>query len=94
MKNLVFLDGAIARLAPELDLIGEVSNISMLFAMKHGERLGRELGVNPATVEFDMDGVKASMGLDSSVNRLTYRELQERRALIQKRMTDHVESLK
>lgn len=94
VKNLVFLDGAIARLAPDLDLIGEVSNISLLFAMKHGERLGRELGVNPADVEFDMDGVKASMGLDPSVNRLTYRELQERRALIQKRMADHVESLK
>jgi len=94
VKNLVFLDGAIARLAPDLDLIGEVSNISVMFAMKHGERLGRELGVNPADVEFDMDGVKASMGLDPSVNRLTYRELQERRALIQKRMADHVESLK
>jgi ubiquinone biosynthesis protein len=92
VKNLVFLDGAIARLAPDLDLIGEVSNISMLFAMKHGERLGRELGVNPDEVEFDMDGVKASMGLDSSVNSLTYRELQERRALIQKRMQDHVEA--
>jgi ubiquinone biosynthesis protein len=91
VKNLVFLDGAIARLAPDLDLIGEVSNISMLFAMKHGERLGRELGVNPNDVEFDMDGVKASMGLDPSVNRLTYRELQERRALIQRRMADHVE---
>jgi len=91
VKNLVFLDGAIARLAPDLDLIGEVSNISMLFAMKHGERLGRELGVNPNEVEFDMDGVKASMGLDPSVNRLTYRELQERRALIQRRMADHVE---
>ena len=94
VKNLVFLDGAIARLAPDLDLIGEVSNISVMFAMKHGERLGRELGVNPADVKFDMDGVKASMGLDPSVNRLTYRELQERRALIQKRMADHVESLK
>ncbi len=91
VKNLVFLDGAIARLAPDLDLIGEVTNISMLFAMKHGERLGRELGLNPSDVEFDMDGVKASMGLDPSVNRLTYRELQERRALIQKRMADHVE---
>jgi ubiquinone biosynthesis protein len=91
VKNLVFLDGAISRLAPELDLIGEVQNISMMFAMKHGERLGRELGVDPSTVEFDMDGVKASMGLDPSVNRLTYRELQERRALIQKRMADHVE---
>ena len=91
VKNLVFLDGAIARLAPELDLIGEVSNISMLFAQKHGERLARELGVNAEEVEFDMDGVKASMGLDASVQGITYRELQERRALIQKRMADHVE---
>ncbi len=92
VKNMVFLDGAIARLAPDLDLLGEVANISMLFAQKHGERLGRELGVDPTAVEFDMDGVRASLGLDSSVNRLTYRELQERRELIQKRMRDHVES--
>ena len=94
VKNLVFLDGAIARLAPELDLIGEVANISMLFASKHGERLGRELGIDPTAVEFDMDGVKKSMGLDSSVNSLTYKELQERRTLIQKRMQDHVESVR
>ena len=92
VKNLVFLDGAIARLAPDLDLIGEVATISMLFAQKHGERLGRELGVDPDAVEFDMDGVKASMGLDPSVNRLTYRELQARRELIQKRMREHVEA--
>jgi len=92
VKNLVFLDGAIARLAPELDLLAEVAHISMLFAQKHGERLGRELGVDPTAVEFDLDGVKASMGLDSSVNSVTYKELQERRALIQKRMQDHVES--
>jgi len=91
VKNLVFLDGAIARLAPDLDLIGEVQNISMLFAMKHGERLGRELGVDPSAVEFDMDGIKASVGLESSASGLTYRELQQRRALIQKRMSDHVE---
>jgi ubiquinone biosynthesis protein len=43
-------------------------------------------------VEFDMDGVRASMGLDASVNRLTYRELQQRRELIQRRMRDHVEA--
>ncbi len=92
VKNMVFLDGAIARLAPELDLLAEVANISMLFAQKHGERLGRELGVDPSAVEFDMDGVKASMGLDSTVNRVTYRELQERRELIQKRMREHVEA--
>jgi ubiquinone biosynthesis protein len=92
VKNLVFLDGAIARLAPDLDLIGEVANISMLFAQKHGERLGRELGLDPRTVEFDMTGVKASLGVEANVNRLTYRELQQRRELIQRRMRDHVES--
>jgi ubiquinone biosynthesis protein len=92
VKNLVFLDGAIARLAPDLDLLSEVANISMLFAQKHGERLGRELGVDPSAVEFDLDGVKASMGLEADVNSITYKELQERRALIQKRMQAHVES--
>ncbi len=92
VKNMVFLDGAIARLAPDLDLLAEVANISMMFAQKHGERLGRELGVDPNAVEFDMDGVRASIGLDSSVNSLTYRELQERRGLIQKRMREHVEA--
>ena len=50
----------------------------------------RELGVDPRAVEFDMDGVKASMGLDPSVNRLTYRELQARRELTQRRMREHV----
>ena len=92
VKNLVFLDGAIARLAPDLDLLAEVANISMLFAEKHGEQLGRELGMDPDEVELDLDGVKAGFGLDPSVDSLTYRDLQRRRELIQKRMREHVES--
>jgi ubiquinone biosynthesis protein len=87
---MVFLDGAIARLAPDLDILGEVASISLLFANKHGERLGRELGVDPASVEFDMSGVKATLGLDSDVERITYKDLQARRDLIQKRMREHV----
>ena len=86
VKNMVFLDGAIARLAPDLDLLAEIANISMIFATRHGERIGRELGFDPRNVQFDFDGVKAGFGLDSSVDRLTYRELQARRELIQKRM--------
>ena len=35
---------------------------------------------------IDLDGVKAGFGLDPSVERLTHRELQARRALIQQRM--------
>jgi ubiquinone biosynthesis protein len=89
VKNMVFLDGAIARLAPDLDLLAEVTQISMYFATRHGERLAVDLGVDPTNVEFDFDSVKAGFGVESHVDSLTYRELQERRALIQKRMHAH-----
>ena len=88
VKNMVFLDGAIARLAPDLDILAEIANISLLFAERHGERFGAELGIDHRALEVDLDGFKASFGLDSSVNQLTYRELQERRALIQRRMRE------
>ena len=88
VKNLVFLDGAIARLAPDLDILAEIAGISMLFARRHGEQLGRDLGIGPVDLTLDLDGVKAGFGLDPSVERLTHRELQARRALIQQRMRD------
>ncbi|MFZ9580208.1 MAG: ABC1 kinase family protein, partial [Ilumatobacteraceae bacterium] len=90
VKNMVFLDGAISRLAPDLDILAEVANISMTFAQRHGERLGRELGVDPNAVQFDMSSVKASLGLEADVDRMTYKDLQARRDLIQKRMREHV----
>ena len=90
VKNMVFLDGAMARLAPDLDLIGEIAKISMMFAERHGERLGRELGIDHTAVELNMDGVKAGFGVDASTDSLTYRELQARRDLISKRMRDQV----
>jgi ubiquinone biosynthesis protein len=92
VKNLMFLDGAIARLAPDLDILAEIANISMQFATRHGERLGQELGVDPRSVEMNFDGVKASFGLDAGADSLTYRDLQKRRELINKRMREHVKS--
>jgi ubiquinone biosynthesis protein len=86
VKNMVFLDGAIARLAPDLDILAEIATISMLFAQRHGAQISRDLGIDGGSFEFDFDGVKAGFGLESHVDRLTYRELQERRQLIQKRM--------
>ena len=46
VKNLVFLDGAIATLAPDLDILGEIGEVSMHFATTHGERLAGELGID------------------------------------------------
>jgi len=88
VKNMVFLDGAIARLAPDLDLLAEIANVSMMFTERHGERLGKELGIDPNSVTMDMSGVKASFGVDTSTDSLTYRDLQARRKTIQKRMRD------
>jgi hypothetical protein len=68
----------------------EIARISMMFAERHGERLGRELGIDHTSVELSMDGVKAGLGIDNDIDSLTYRELQARRDLIQKRMRDHV----
>ena len=93
VKNMVFLDGAIARLAPDLDLLAEIANdLDDCSPMRHGEQLGRDLGIDPRSMQLDLEGVKAGFGLDASVDGLTYRELQQRRELIQKRMRDHVQS--
>ena len=89
VKNLMFLDGAIARLAPDLDILAEIANISMQFAQRHGERLGQELGLDASGFEVNLEGVKAGFGLDASTDTLTYRDLQQRRELINKRMRDH-----
>jgi ubiquinone biosynthesis protein len=91
VKNMVFLDGAIARLAPDLDLLGEIASISLMFAERHGERLGRELGIDHREIEINMDGVKAGFGVDNDVEELTYRELQQRRDVIQKRIRDEAQ---
>jgi ubiquinone biosynthesis protein len=85
VKNMVFLDGAIARLAPDLDLFAEITNITMYFAQTHGEKLFADVGIDPSTFEIDLEGVKNSIGVDPSTERLTYRELQERREIIRSR---------
>src|SRR6202041_1989896 len=48
VKNLMFLDGAIATLAPDLDLFAEVEAIALMFAAKHGERIVAQLGLEQA----------------------------------------------
>ncbi|MDH4147376.1 MAG: AarF/ABC1/UbiB kinase family protein, partial [Acidimicrobiia bacterium] len=87
VKNLVFLDGAIATLAPDLDLFAEITHISMHFAQNHGVAIATELGVDPNSYAMDLDGIKAGFGVDPDATpSLTYAELQERRALIRSRL--------
>jgi ubiquinone biosynthesis protein len=86
VKNMMFLDGAIARLAPDLDLFAEITQISMYFATTHGPTIARDIGIDPRNVELDLSGVKASFGVDpDEVTTMTYRDLQARRELIRSR---------
>ena len=85
VKNLVFLDGAIATLAPDLDLFAEIGNVAAHFASAHGERLSHDIGLDPRAVEVDLTGVKAGFGVTPETEGLTYRELQQRRELIRAR---------
>jgi ubiquinone biosynthesis protein len=86
VKDLLFLDGAMAMLAPNLDLFGTLTEIAIHFATQHGARIASDVGIDMSTQMIDITAFKASMGVEASVDRLTYAELQERRALIAKRM--------
>lgn len=86
VKDLLFLDGAMATLAPNLDLFATLTEIAMHFAVQHGQRIATDVGMTIDASMVDITGFKASMGIEADVERLTYAELQQRRALIAKRM--------
>jgi ubiquinone biosynthesis protein len=86
VKNLMFIDGAIATLAPDLDILAEIANVTMYFATQHGETIAKQLGADSASWELDMEGVKAGFGISDDIDRLTYRDLQQRREIIRQRL--------
>jgi ubiquinone biosynthesis protein len=86
VKDLLFLDGALALMAPDIDLLAEVLRIVAWFHEHHGERIAREIGLDPdAEPIVDLDAVRGALGVTDPVDRLTYRELAARRELIRRR---------
>jgi ubiquinone biosynthesis protein len=86
VKNLLFLDGAMATLAPDIDLFAEVTHLAEYFSRRYGERIAREVGIDPRRLEVDRGALAASLGLPEGTEAVTYRDLQERRELIRRRM--------
>ncbi|MGH9027122.1 MAG: ABC1 kinase family protein [Acidimicrobiia bacterium] len=86
VKNLMFLNAATATLAPDLDLLAEIAHVHTYFVKEHGARILAEVGVDPERATLDLDAVKASFGVEAEVEGLTFRELQERRRLILRRL--------
>ena len=89
VKNLMFVDAAIGTLAPDLDLFGEVTHIATYFAQTHGQQLASEMGKAGESIEVDLTSFKDSIGVDRSIESITYNDLKARRDLIHKRMHEN-----
>ncbi len=88
VKNLMFLDGAIARLAPDLDMLSEFSDLSVHMATNFADHIAADMGVDAAELTVDPDAIKASFGIhDPDVTQLTYADLQARRDTIRRRLS-------
>jgi ubiquinone biosynthesis protein len=88
VKDFLFLDAAMATMAPDVDLFGEIAHLAEYFATRHGERIAGEVGLAPST-EIDLSGMRAAFGVTDPEVTITHRELQERRQLIRSRMEEH-----
>ena len=86
VKDILFLDGAVAAFAPDVDLLGEIAGIAAYFAGRHGGRIAQEIGIDPRDRDVDLDGVRSSLGVGAEVDRLSYRELQARRETMRRKL--------
>ena len=89
VKDLLFIDGALATLAPDVDLFAEVTHIAMYFTERYGDRIAADVGVDPRQQAIDLDGMRAQLGVTSEVESMSYRDLQARREVIRSRMEEH-----
>jgi ubiquinone biosynthesis protein len=95
VKDMLFLDGAMASMAPNVDVLAEIVKILTYFQVHHGERIARDLGLMPGTIPaVDMAGIRSSFGLSEEVEHLTHSELQHRRELIRRRLEHHQRSVR
>lgn len=92
VKDMLFLNGAMATMAPDVDIIGEIIAIATYFSEHHGERIARDVGLELATAPIDVEGYRAAMGFSDGTEPITFRDLQDRRELIRRRLqhrSDH-----
>ena len=86
---MLFLNGAMAAMAPDVDILGEIMAVVSYFTEHHGEQIAREVGFEVTSDTIDLDGYRAAMGFTEETDAITFRDLQERRELIAKRLEAH-----
>ncbi|MHB1733097.1 ABC1 kinase family protein [Ferrimicrobium acidiphilum] len=86
VKNMIFVDASLATLAPEIDLFAEITYLASYFMTRYGAQISADIGMEVSPNAIDLGGLKATLGVDTELDHLSYRELKERRELIRKRM--------
>jgi ubiquinone biosynthesis protein len=86
VKDILFLNGAMATMAPDVDILGEVLAVVTYFTEHHGDQIAREVGLDLVESPIDLDGYRAAMGFAEETDPITFRDLQERRELIRRRL--------
>jgi ubiquinone biosynthesis protein len=92
VKDMLFLNGAMASMAPDVDILGEVVAVATYFSERHGERIARDVGFDVLSAPIDLDGYRAALGFPDQTDSITFRDLQERKELIRRRLQHHSES--
>lgn len=89
-KNMLFFDGAVAELAPDLDMLEEFVRIYEHFSAHHGKAIAGQVGFDPSQTHIDLAGLKASLGLREDVEGITHRELVQRRKTLQEKLDGQI----
>jgi len=93
VKGMLFFDGAVATLAPDLNMFAQIARIYGYFATRHADVIAAQIGFDPSKNAIDLSGAKQALGLEGEIESITHRELQARRQIIQKKLEEEVGSL-
>jgi ubiquinone biosynthesis protein len=91
VKDMLFIDGAILHLAPDIDLLGEIATIASTITDRRRDVIARDMGVSPDELVVDIDSIAAVLGAQDGGS-VSYRDLQQRRKEIQSKMESQRES--
>jgi len=87
VKDMLFIDNAMATMAPDVDVLAQMVSILTQLQTRHGDRIARDLGMIPGSLPgVDLGGIRSALGIGDDVEHLTHRELEARRRLIHKRL--------
>lgn len=87
VKDMFFLDGAVATMAPDVDILERLVSIATYFTTHHGDRIAAESGIDLRETQVDLTAIRATLGAKEGTP-LTYRTIQERREEILQRFEE------